>query len=145
MTIEDNKAVHIGALEKRNEVLMKCLDVLEKRNSDDGDFLRSVVVRMKAIEKRLGVHTLRLDVIDGRLEDSSKGYPEFECECKRLRIENNSLKSAITKFKDVNGDLVSARNALGEMVDRLQVENKSLKAKNASLIANLRSRGYVSL
>ena len=31
MTIEDNKAVHIGALEKRNEVLMKCLDVLEKR------------------------------------------------------------------------------------------------------------------
>jgi len=145
MTIEDNKAVHIGALEKRNEVLMKCLDVLEKRNSDDGDFLRSVVVRMKAIEKRLGVHTLRLDVIDGRLEDSSKGYPEFECECKRLRIENNSLKSAITKFKDVNGDLVSARNALGEMVDRLQVENKSLKAKIASLIANLRSRGYVSL
>ena len=118
---------------------------LSGQYSDDGDFLRSVVVRMKAIEKRLGVHTLRLDVIDGRLEDSSKGYPEFECECKRLRIENNSLKSAITKFKDVNGDLVSARNALGEMVDRLQVENKSLKAKNASLIANLRSRGYVSL
>jgi hypothetical protein len=150
MTIEDNKAVHIGALEKRNEVLMKCLDVLEKRMESLKKFGFDEVLdnidNTYLCVMRVGDFSAALRAIEmNRLEDSSKGYPEFECECKRLRIENNSLKSAITKFKDVNGDLVSARNALGEMVDRLQVENKSLKAKNASLIANLRSRGYVSL
>ena len=141
MTIEDNKAVYIGALEKRNEVLMKCLKALEKRivsleieDKDDAVFLNGLMSRIAVLEKRYKSLNTRLD---GYIKCHASGWldvlerlgdpVDWQAECRRLAARIEDLKVDNERWKQ-------------ECIRLGRVE-RELRTS----IAVLRSRGYVGL
>ena len=102
--------------------LEKRIVTLEIEDKDDAVFLNGLMSRIAVLENILKVG----DPVD------------WQAECRKLAVANDRLEFEVRKE-------VFARKASDDILNGLIAENKSLKAENKSLIAVLRSRGYVGL